>query len=53
MEGAKVFTEVDLSQGYVQLTLAEESRYITAFTIPDDGPHRFKRLIMEAPSSSE
>ena len=45
MEGAKVFTEVDLSQGYLQLTLAEESRYITAFFTPEDGPHRFKRLI--------
>ena len=39
-------TEVDLSQGYLQLTLAEESRYITAFSTPEDGLHRFKRLIM-------
>ena len=38
MQGAKVFIEVDLLQGYLQLTLAEESRYITAFTSPDDGP---------------
>ncbi|CAB4042544.1 Hypothetical predicted protein, partial [Paramuricea clavata] len=53
MEGAKVFTEVDLSQGYLQLTLAEESRYITAFTTPDEGPHRFKRLIMGASPSGE
>ena len=53
MEGANVFTEVDLSQGYLQLTLAEESRYITAFTTPDEGPHRFTRLIMGASPSSE
>ena len=53
MEGAKVFTEVDLSQGYLQLTLAEESRYITAFTTPDEGPHRFTRLIMEGSPFSE
>lgn len=53
MEGAKVFTEVDLSQGYLQLTLAEESRYITAFSTPEDGPHRFKRLIMGASPSGE
>ncbi len=38
----------DLSQGYLKLTLAEESRYITAFTTPDEVPHRFKRLIMGA-----
>lgn len=53
MEGAKVFTEVDLSQGYLQLTLGEESRYITAFSTPEDGPHRFKRLIMGASPSGE
>ena len=53
IEGATVFTEVDLSQGYLQLTLAEESRYITAFSTPEDGPHRFKRLIMGASPSGE
>ena len=53
MEGAKVFTEVDLSQGYLQLTLAEESGYITAFSTPEDGPHRFKRLIMGTSPSGE
>jgi hypothetical protein len=53
MEGAKFFTEVDLSQGYLQLTLSEESRYITAFSTPDDGPHRFTRLIMCASPSGE
>jgi frataxin-like iron-binding protein CyaY len=34
IEGAKFFTEVDLSQGYLQLTLSEESQYITAFSTP-------------------
>ena len=53
IKGAKVFTEVDLSQGYLQLTLAEESRYITAFSAPEDGPHRFKRLIIGASPSGE
>ncbi|CAB4037162.1 Retrovirus-related Pol poly [Paramuricea clavata] len=53
MEGAKVFTEVDLSQDYLQLTLAEESRHITAFSTPEDGPHRFTRLIMGASPSGE
>ena len=53
MEEAKVFTEVDLSQGYLQLTLAEESRYITAFSTPENGPHGSKRLIMGASPSEE
>ena len=53
MEGATIFSEVDLSQGYLQLTLAEESRYITAFPTPDNGPHRFTRLIMGASPSGE
>ena len=29
IEGAKVFTELDLSQGYLQVTMAEKSRHIT------------------------
>ena len=53
MEGATIFSEVDLSQGYLQLPLAEESRYITAFSTPDNGPHRFTRLIMGASPSGE
>ena len=53
MEGATIFSEVDLSQGYLQLTLAEESRYITAFSTPENGPHRFTRLIMGASPSGE
>lgn len=48
MEGTTIFSEVDLSQGYLQVTLAEESHYITAFQTPDDGPHRFPHLIMGA-----
>lgn len=38
MEGATIFNEVDLSQGYLQLTRAQESRYITALRTPDDSP---------------
>ena len=53
MEGATVFTEVDLSQGYLQISLAQESRPITAFQTPDDGPYQFKRLIMDACPSGE
>lgn len=39
MEGAAIFTEVDLSQDYLHISLAEESCYITAFQTPDDGPY--------------
>ena len=53
MHGTSVFTEVDLSQGYLQIPLAEESRYITAFPTPKDGLHRFKRLVMGACPSGE
>lgn len=53
MESATVFTEVDLSQGYLQLTLTEQSRYITAFSTSNDGPHRFTRLMMGASPSGE
>ena len=53
MQGATVSTEVDLSQGYLQIPLAPESRYITAFPTPDNGPRRFKRLIMGACPSGE
>ena len=48
MQGATVFTELDLSQGYLQLFFAPESRFITAFPTPDDGPHQFTRLVMGA-----
>ena len=48
MEGSTIFTEVDLSQGYLQISLAKESRQITAFQTPDNGRYQFKRLIMGA-----
>ena len=48
MQGTTVFTELDLSQGYLQLSLAPESRFITAFPTPGNGPHQFTRLVMGA-----
>ena len=48
MQGTTVFTELDLSQGYLQLSLAPETRFITAFPTPDHGPHHFTRLVMGA-----
>ena len=48
MQGTTVFTELDLSQGYLQLSLAPEPRFITAFPTPGNGPHQFTRLVMGA-----
>jgi hypothetical protein len=39
MEGVTIFTEVELSQGYLQISMAEESRPMTAFQTPDDRPY--------------
>ncbi|KAK9703504.1 RNase H-like domain found in reverse transcriptase [Popillia japonica] len=43
LNGAKVFSKIDLKEGYHQLTLAEESRHITAFAT-HIGIFRYKRL---------
>ena len=52
LNGAKVFSKLDLNQGYNQLELAPESRYITTF-----GTHlglmRYKRLNFGIPSAAE
>ena len=53
MKGSTIFTEVDLSQGYLQISLAKELRQITAFQTPDNGPYQFKRLIMGASPSGD
>lgn len=52
MNGAKAFSKLDLNQGYNQLELAPESRYITTF-----GTHlglmRYKRLNFGISSAAE
>ena len=52
LDGAKVFSKLDLNQGYNQLELALESRYITTF-----GTHlglmRYKRLNFGISSAAE
>ena len=52
LNGAKVFSKLDLNQGYNQLELAPESRYITTF-----GTHlglmRYKRLNFGISSAAE
>jgi hypothetical protein len=44
VNGAAVFSKLDLKDGYHQVVLAEESRHITTFRTPS-GLHRYKRLI--------
>ena len=45
--GAKIFSKLDLAQGYHQIVLDEKSRDITTFSIPQ-GLFQHKRLIFGA-----
>ena len=52
LNGARVFSKVDLDQGYNQLELAPESRYITTFS-SHMGLMRYKRLNFGISSAAE
>ena len=52
LNGATVFSKLDLRAGYHQLMLAEESRYITTFTT-HKGLRRYARLNFGTNSASE
>ena len=52
LNGAKVFSKLDLNQGYNQLELAPESRYITTFST-HLGLRRFTRLNFGISSAAE
>ena len=52
LNGATVFSKLDLNQGYNQLKLAPESRYITTFST-HVGLRRFKRLNFGISSAAE
>ena len=52
MNGAKVFSKLDLRSGYHQLELHPESRYITTFST-HKGIYRYKRLNFGISSASE
>ena len=52
LNGAKYFSKLDLAQAYHQLPLAEESRYITAFST-HVGLYRYKRLAYGVNASAE
>ena len=42
MKNAEVYSKIDLSEAYLQLSLHEDSRDLTTFIVPD-GLFRFKR----------
>jgi hypothetical protein len=52
LNGAKVFSKLDLRAGYHQLELHEDSRYITTFST-HIGLYRYKRLNFGICSASE
>lgn len=53
LNGTRVFSKLDLNQGYNQLEVAPESRYITTFST-HMGLMRYKRLnfVFQAPLRS-
>ena len=52
LKGATRFSEIDLSHGYHQVPLAEESRHISTFQT-HEGLHRFKVLFFGASPASD
>ena len=52
LNGATVFSKLDLRSGYHQLVLAQESRYITTF-VTHEGLRRYTRLNFGINSASE
>ena len=52
LNGAKVFSKIDLNKGYHQLELHPDSRYITVFTT-HKGLYRYKRLSLGINSAAE
>ena len=52
LNGASIFSKIDLREGYHQILLAEESRHITAFAT-HEGVFRYKRLIYGISSAFE
>lgn len=42
LRGSKYFTSLDLKQGYWQVPLTDDSKPITAFTVPGRGLFQFK-----------
>ena len=53
MNGACVFSRLDLNQAFHQIEILPESRYILTFVTPNKGMYRYKRLIYGVTSASE
>lgn len=52
LNGAKIFSKLDMNAGYHQIELEEQSRYITTFTT-HVGLRRYKRLNFGISSAAE
>ena len=52
MHGSKYFAKIDAESGFFQLTLTEDSRYVTTFITPR-GCYRFKRTPFGLSDASE
>ena len=52
VNGAKIFSKLDLAQGYHQIVLDEKSRDITTFS-PPQGLFRYKRLVFGVKNAFE
>ena len=53
LNGCKVFSKLDLKQGYHQILLHPESRYLTTFSTHVIGLYRYKRLNFGMSCSAE
>ena len=52
MQGAKIFSKLDLKEAYTQLELDEQSRSITSFNT-EQGIYRHKRMVYGINNSFE
>ena len=52
MHGSQFFAKIDARSGFFQMSLAEESRYVTTFITPR-GCYMFKRLLFGLSDMSE
>ena len=46
LAGSTIFSKIDLKWGYLQVQLAEDSRYLIIYIVPDLGVFRYTRLCL-------